>query len=491
MTAANKEEDVEDAFERKSTRLSELLGIRHLQVFLCFMGMIIGYCLRVSMSEAIVAMTQNSSSHDHKVFDWDQNEKSQILSAFFWGYTVMQIPSGYLAKTWSAQKLLSCGMLVCGVLNILIPTAAYYGNLITVCFCRVGMGAFQSCLLPCIHTLLSKWAPPSERARLGAFAYAGAQFGTVICFPISGFLAASSSGWPSVFYVFGVLAVFWSILFYIYGFDSPSQHPRITEKERVYIEHNLMSAEEKEMLDREKTQRTPWKAIFTSVPMWALIIVHCGQNWGYWTLITEMPIYMNAVLGFDIEKNGLIAALPYLTMWILSFPVSWLCDYALKKGVSRGVARKVCNTIAHWGPAIALVGLAAMPVHNAPAAVTILVVAVGLNAGSLCGFQINHIDLSPNFAGTMMSITNCIASVIAIIAPLVCGMIVPNESNVKQWSYVFYLSAIVYFVGNLIFIIFGQGEVQPWNNYSVVKNRKYSRKESTTVICGKSFMLAK
>lgn len=36
--------------------------------------------------------------------------------------------------------------------------------------------------------------------------------------------------------------------------------------------------------------------------MWALIIVHCGQNWGFWTLMTEMPSYMNAVLKFDMAK---------------------------------------------------------------------------------------------------------------------------------------------------------------------------------------------
>lgn len=113
-------------------------------------------------------------------------------------------------------------------------------------------------------------------------------------------------------------------------------------------------------------------------------------------------------------------------MWLLSFPVSWLSDYALKKGASRGVVRKTSNTIAHWGPAVAL---ACMSLISADYvwAVAILVIAVGLNAGSLCGFQINHIDLSPNFAGTLMSVTNCIATVTAIIAPIICSEIVVDE----------------------------------------------------------------
>lgn len=121
-------------------------------------------------------------------------------------------------------------------------------------------------------------------------------------------------------------------------------------------------------------------------------------------------------------------------MWILSFPMSWLSDYALKKGASRGTVRKVSNTVAHWGPAIALALMSVVPAdYFWP--IFILTLAVGLNAGSLCGFQINHIDLSPNFAGTMMSITNCAATVTSIIAPLICGVIVSEEVITRSLSH--------------------------------------------------------
>jgi hypothetical protein len=35
--------------------------------------------------------------------------------------------------------------------------------------------------------------------------------------------------------------------------------------------------------------------------MLAVTIAHCGQNWGFWTLLTEMPSYMNSVLKFDLK----------------------------------------------------------------------------------------------------------------------------------------------------------------------------------------------
>jgi len=90
-----------------------------------------------------------------------------VLSSFFWGYVVTQVPSGYIANVWSAQKLLGIGMLICGVLKVITPVVADHWGLTAVLVCRVGMGLAQACLLPCIQTLLSKWVPPAERARLG------------------------------------------------------------------------------------------------------------------------------------------------------------------------------------------------------------------------------------------------------------------------------------------------------------------------------------
>ncbi|KAL0113305.1 hypothetical protein PUN28_012453 [Cardiocondyla obscurior] len=441
-----------------------ILGMRHLQILLYFLGVTIGYSLRVGMSVAVISMANSTSTNlDIPSYGWNKVQKDLVLSSFFWGYAITQVPSGYIADVWSSQKLLAIGMLLCGIFKIITPAVADFGGLSAVLVCRVGMGLTQACLLPCVQTLLSKWAPPNERARLGTFAYAGAQFGTVITMPIAGFLAESYIGWPSIFYIFGALAIVWSIVFYYFGADSPSVHRSISQEERMYIEESLKTSEA-ESNKINKKMKTPWKEIFTSIPMWALIIVHSGQNWGYWTLLTEIPSYMTDVLNFNIGKSGLIAALPYLVMWILSFPISWLSDFALKKGVSRAIVRKTCNTIAHWGPAIALACMSVIPTDTSDWAIVLLVLAVGLNAGSLCGFQINHIDLSPNFAGTMISITNCIATITSIVAPMICGVIVSEEGSVDQWNIVFYVSAIIYFVGNLIFIVFGKAEVQWWND---------------------------
>jgi hypothetical protein len=35
--------------------------------------------------------------------------------------------------------------------------------------------------------------------------------------------------------------------------------------------------------------------------MWAVVIAHYGQNWGFWTLLTEMASCMNSILKFDLK----------------------------------------------------------------------------------------------------------------------------------------------------------------------------------------------
>ncbi|XP_067010450.1 putative inorganic phosphate cotransporter [Anabrus simplex] len=436
-----------------------LLGVRHIQGLLMFLCLLFAYALRVNLSVGIVAMMNNTENANFPEYDWDDTSKANILSSFFWGYVVTQVPGGELAQRFGPKYLMFGSLIVGSLFAILTPLAASVGGWGLVCASRVVQGLSQGVLFPSIHTLLAKWAPIEERGRMATYVYAGSQVGTIIAMPICGLLIPSSAGWPSVFYVFGGLGIAWAVLWFFMGSNRPSQHPFISEAERKYIEDSIGS----DSVDPSiRKPPTPWKAIFTSLPMWSIIIVHCGQNWGFWTLLTEMPSYMSYVLKFDIKDNSLLSALPYLVSWIMSFFFSFAADYIQKKNwMSLAASRKLFNTIAHWLPGIALIALAFT--DDSTAAVALLTVAVGVNSATYVGFQLNHIDISPNFAGTMMGITNALANIMSILGPLFVGIVVTDQESQYQWRVVFFVSAGFYFVGNLIFILFGKGTVQPWN----------------------------
>lgn len=116
----------------------------------------------------------------------------------------------------------------------------------------------------------------------------------------------------------------------------------------------------------------------------------------------------------------------------MGFPISYTSDLLVKKGyMSLGTMRKIANTIGEFIPAAALIGFSFVGSDQRELAVGILIISVGFNVAVFSGHQMNHMDLSPNFAGTLMGITNAAANICGIMAPLICGVLVPDPVCIK------------------------------------------------------------
>ncbi|XP_030382811.1 putative inorganic phosphate cotransporter [Scaptodrosophila lebanonensis] len=435
-------------------------GARHVQAVLLFFGMVFGYFLRVNISAAIVPMTNPVS--DAPYYDWDTDKKSLILSSFFWGYVAIQVPAGLLAKRYGAKIVLGAATAGGGVLAFFHPLAAATNDgWIAICVLRVLTGISQGTVYPCVHTLLAKWVPSTERSFLSTTIYSGAQLGTAIILATSGVIFDSSMGWPGLYYISGGLSVAWAIIFLWLGANAPGDVVSMNKVEREYIAA-LTGSE-----GSGQPMAVPWKSIFTSPPFYGLLAAHCGFTWGFYTLLTEMPTYMSTVLQLNVKSNAMLSALPYFAMWILCLVVSPISDLLINRGtLTVTTARKLFNSIGQWIPMVCLIALGYMTSEERNLAITLLTIAVGVNAGCSCGYLVNHMDLSPNFAGPMMGITNGLAGVMSILAPLIVGAIVTVEENPSQWRIVFWITAAIYLVCNLVFVLFGKATVQTWNDPS-------------------------
>ncbi|XP_046680590.1 putative inorganic phosphate cotransporter [Homalodisca vitripennis] len=444
-------------------------GVRHLQAIMTFFCMFLCYALRLNLSVAIVSMTDKTSRSGIPVLPWDSAKKGLILSSLFWGYVVPQIPMGEVARKYGSKYPLFAATLFCSIMTILSPYIALNFSWVVFCLNRLLQGFAQGVFFPCVNAHTAQWAPSPEKYRIFTFVFVGTQFGTMITMFVAGYLAASPWGWPSIFYCTGLCGVLWSVVWLFVGADSPDSHPSISDHERKYIKSTLINNS-----DNCSSMSTPWKAVATSVPVWALMFCHLCNNWGYWTIATMLPSYVSKVLHFDIQSNGMISSMPFLTKCVLSGVFGVIGDAILEKQLlSLNVAKKLWNTIALWGGAAAFVGLGFT--SDSTTAVVMLIIIVGIGAAIYTGFFSNHLDLAPNFAGLLMGITNCFANFPAIFAPMVAGFIVEDQENRDQWMILFYISAAFFFMGNLVFILFGTTNVQPWNNIKPAKKGSYSK----------------
>lgn len=138
-------------------------------------------------------------------------------------------------------------------------------------------------------------------------------------------------------------------------------------------------------------------------------------------VLIELPLYMKNVLNFKISENAVLTALPFFCMWIFSIVLSKTLDALRARNViSTTVARKVATGCASVVPMACFMVLCFVECQRV-LAVALMTVAVMFVGGMFCGFLSNHIDIAPNFAGTLIAITNTVATIPGIVVPVFVG----------------------------------------------------------------------
>ncbi|XP_023248638.1 putative inorganic phosphate cotransporter [Copidosoma floridanum] len=452
------------------------------------------YTLRICLSIAITKMTKPHSSNISSTqsidetcpdyednvlknettvvsvgeFEWDEVTQGIVLSSFYWGYAASHLPGGLLARKFGAKRIIGLGVLFTALLSIATPKVTQWGDAPALMGLRLLMGLCEGVIQPGMSHLLAQWIPSQERSVIGTFVYTGIKLGILVSSVASGLIMdRSTDNWPWIFYIFGAIGILWYVVWVPLCYDSPREHPFITEQERIYL-HEHMSSHTAETTAKPSV---PWRHVLTSKPFLALVAMQCGQDWCNYTIMSDLPKYMNGVLKLPIHLNGYASSMHTVSSWLFSTFASWLSDRLIaKKRVSISKVRKANVAISSVGPAVFLL-LAVYAGCDVVLAVVLVTVGLTLTGSSLIGIKVNVLDLSPNHAGVLMGIQNGVGALAGIAAPYTVGVLTPNQT-LGEWKRVFWIIAGVYFVATVNFVINASGDVQPWNNPGFLKKER-------------------
>eukprot|EP00092_Neocalanus_flemingeri_P031916 GFUD01034672.1.p1 GENE.GFUD01034672.1~~GFUD01034672.1.p1 ORF type:complete len:490 (+),score=95.67 GFUD01034672.1:74-1543(+) len=457
---------------------------RYVFAILGSMGMAIIYGLKVNLSVAMVAMvnhtavaaasankdaghsgtpkehndTESMESLLDGPFLWSSKEQGAILSAYFLGYFVTQIPGGRMAELYSGKYVFLAAVLMNTVGTLLSPVLAFldYRALIAI---RVFEGFGGGFTFPAMNVMIAAWAPPSERSTLSSIAFSGASLGTVLSMMSSGIIN-TLCGWEYVFYIQGSLSLVWCVLWVICVTDTPASHHFASEAEKNYI----TSSQPKSSSKAGEKLSVPWMKIFTSVPFMTLAVSHFCNNFGWYMLLVELPLFARSGLGVDMTITTILSSVPFFANWIFSVVYSKSLDTARAKGlISTTTARKISVLIASLVPATCLLAICLVG-KNVLVVVILTILAVMFYGSMFSGVFSNQSDLAPNFAGTLMAVTNMLATIPGFLVPFLCGVLTDGTDGLAPWHTVFYMTIGILGFEAVIFTIFGKGEMQPWNS---------------------------
>ncbi|KAB0792343.1 hypothetical protein PPYR_14302 [Photinus pyralis] len=458
--------------------------------YLVFTGFAINYMIRINLNIALVAMVkpkpaQNSTITSECIattpkanltdvsaereeiggFEWTEYQQGLILGAFFWLHWLTQIPGGMLANKYGTKMVFGLSNFVSVLLCFLIPTVSFIG-LEYLIIVRLLQGAVAGCAWPSMHSMTARWIPPNERSRF-VTAYVGSSVGAAVTFALCGVII-HTFGWEYVFYISGVFGTLWYATWYFFVFDSPIEHPRISEKEKEYILDSLGQS-----VSKEKPP-VPWKAILTSLPVWSNIFAQIGGLWGLFTVTTNGPMFFKSVHGWNITSTGFLSALPHLARMIFAYAFSAYADYLLTANkMSRTNVRKLAIALCNIGQGACMIAMAYSGC-NYTLAIVFLTGAIGIHGATSTGALANLVDISPNYASILLGMANGSGAIGGFISPLIVGLLTTNNNSVEQWQKVFWIAAGVLISTGFFFITFAKSDLQWWNN----PNNRYAEKSN-------------
>ena len=404
-------------------------------VFLTFAAVFICYIDRVNISVAIIPMAEE--------FNWGLQTQGMILSSFAVGYILLQVIGGRLADRYGGKIILGIGVLVWSLFTILAPPAAALGITLLI-MTRILMGMGEAVTFPSFYSLYGKWIPLNERARAVGFANSASPLGTAFALIISPIII-QQLGWEWVFYIFGFMGFIWYAFWHRMVTSDPRTHPKITAEELSHIQQGIEAD--------EQASKIPWTHFLKYKAVWAIAVAHFCNNWTLYVLLSWAPTFINKGLGVELASVGLLAMIPQAASFISINLAGNLADRLITSGMPVLRVRKLMQTVGFGGLAVCL--LLVTSAETVTGAIAIMALGSALGAGSTGGFAVNHMDIAPKHAGTLMGITNTAGTIPGIVGVFLSGMILELTGS---WALVFGTAAVISLVGLVVFLRYAQAD---------------------------------
>lgn len=250
-----------------------------------------------------------------KEFNINSIEQGAIVSAFFVGYAMFQIPGGVLADKFGFRKLLSIGIVWWSIFTTITGTVLFYPLLLIV---RFLFGIGEGCFPGASYKTITTYFPRKQRGTATSIQSTVNTLGPAVA-SIIGAAIISIYGWRKIFLVLGIPGVILGIYIWFKFKDNPADHPKITDEELSEISQDEVK--------NDTGSKIPFKEYLTRPILWQLSIIWFLFDITFWGFVSWLPSYLMVERGFSLIKTGIFGALPYLVGTIGILIGGYLSDH--------------------------------------------------------------------------------------------------------------------------------------------------------------------
>ncbi|KAH8412822.1 hypothetical protein KR009_005986 [Drosophila setifemur] len=362
---------------------------------------------------------------------WSRETQSMVVVSFYVGYILTHVPGGRLSEQYGGKWVLGVSILTSAVLTLLTPAVVRQGGPYFLMGLRLLVGLCEGPCFPAVCALLSQWVPEEERGLLATCVLSGGEIGITLMQLVTGLVMAEQD-WPVAFYLVGSGAMLWFLGFTLVCYSKPDSCPFIQDDERAYIKshisNDLLVSSNREIAVGEapageenarhagatEEPAAPWRSMLTSGPVWALISASFQHNWSSQNLPRELQTVLDEVRTkgsnvWDEVCATVTVAAPHIGTWLASLSTGSLSDLLIAQRIlSRTQTRRLMSWL------VFLCGSMYMLQMEANGARIWSVLAMG---AYYAGIKLLPLDMSPNFAGTVMGISGGLGAIPSLLMP--------------------------------------------------------------------------
>ena len=329
-----------------------------------------------------------------------------VTAMFTLSYGIFEIPTGALGDRIGPRRVLTRVVLWWSVFTSLTGMVSNYSQLLIARLC---FGAGEAGAFPNAAIVVSRWFPATQRASMSGVLLMASQIGGAIA-PLLVVPIQIRYGWRASFYLFGVLGVLWSAIWYWWFRDSPAEKPGVSAVELAETAH----------LPAASHRGFPWSVALRSESVLALMGAAFCYVYVYNFFQTWFHTFLVKGRGFT-EASLVFSALPYVVAAVANVTGGAASDALVRRlGPKRG--RRSIG-IAGLGTA-GLCTIAVMLTSNQLLTIVLLSLVYGAITFQQSGVFGVCLDIGRKHAGSVVGLMNTSAQAGGLVASVAYGYIV-------------------------------------------------------------------
>jgi MFS transporter, ACS family, D-galactonate transporter len=365
---------------------------RWLVVALLTVGVVIAYTDRINLSAALPQIRMS--------FPISAEASGILLSAFFWAYTLLQTPAGWLVDRFGLKWPYAVGLFLWSAVSAATALVSSLSGLIAM---RIVLGIGESIVTPASMRYLRENFAEHERGLPIGIYFSGTKYGPAIGAPIATYLVLGY-GWRWMFALNGALCFLWLVPWLLFVRDDRKSSPV-----------------------PEGGASVSWGAILGAPLMWGTCVATFCYMYFVYFCMTWMPTYFKDRFGFSLTASGWFTFMSFGGMATVAILAGWAADRLIARGHNAVTIRKVFTIV---GFVLAFSEVFGAFSHSTAATLFLAVFSLsGLGLATANYWALTQTLTPASASARVAGIQNTAANMAGIAAPWITGILVQRTGS--------------------------------------------------------------